>query len=273
MSTSPASVKNVSPLLAPAAKTRLDLVAGHEPDDVEVVHAAVAEEPAAKSACTPRAAAPGRSSPRARCGSSRARPTRPRRAPGGSRRRSGAGSRCAPARALRASSSVSAMVRSRSSATGFSQKVGMSRDDGRLEQLGVGRGAGGDDEGVEARVEQGVDARGGADPQVGRDPFARARCRGRRARGRRRPASVVSVLAWKAPIRPVPARPMRMSCPSGRAARGGRWVELVGWRSGAVGARRGSTGRSGQVSRTQAWAGSSQISQARSAPGPAMTLR
>ena len=37
--------------------------------------------------------------------------------------------------------------------------------------------------------------------------------------------------------------------------------------------RRGSTGWSAQVSRIQVWAGSSQISQARSGPGPAMTLR
>ena len=36
---------------------------------------------------------------------------------------------------------------------------------------------------------------------------------------------------------------------------------------------RGSKGSSGQDSRTQAWAGSSQMRQARSGPGPAMTLR
>ena len=36
---------------------------------------------------------------------------------------------------------------------------------------------------------------------------------------------------------------------------------------------RGSIGWPGQVSRTQPWSGSSQISQARSGPGPAMTLR
>ena len=40
-----------------------------------------------------------------------------------------------------------------------------------------------------------------------------------------------------------------------------------------VNGRRGSAGTPGQASRTQACAGSSQISQARSSPGPAMTFR
>jgi hypothetical protein len=43
--------------------------------------------------------------------------------------------------------------------------------------------------------------------------------------------------------------------------------------TGSIRVSRGSTGWLGQVSRIQAWSGWSQISQARSAPGPAMTLR
>ena len=46
----------------------------------------------------------------------------------------------------------------------------------------------------------------------------------------------------------------------------------VGHRVPPTGSR-GSTSSSAQVSRTHAWAGSSQIRQARSGPGPAMTLR
>src|SRR5690606_1985087 len=43
--------------------------------------------------------------------------------------------------------------------------------------------------------------------------------------------------------------------------------------STVVSGRRGSTSWPSQVSRTQAWAGSSLMGQARSAPGPAITLR
>ncbi len=48
VSTSPASEKNDAPLLAPEGEDRDDLVAGDEPDDVEVVDRAVPEQPAAR---------------------------------------------------------------------------------------------------------------------------------------------------------------------------------------------------------------------------------
>ena len=161
------------------------LAPGDEPDDVEVVHAAVAEEPAGRSAGTPA------------CGGAwsivvaRTVWTKPS-SPDDDRvaRPPVAGVEAAlepdlhrHVRVARLELGEARASRSRSSATGFSQNVGMSRAIAASSRLGVGRGARGDDERVEPRVEQRADARCRRSRR-GRTPrVPRGRCRGRRARG------------------------------------------------------------------------------------------
>ena len=90
------------------------------------------------------------------------------------------------------------------------------------------------------------------------------RCRDRRCRSTRRRAAAAHRRArstgWPGSVRS-PGRRSAGRCRSG----GSSGFPPTG--------SRGSTGSSAQPSRTQAWAGSSQMRHARSGPGPAMTLR
>ena len=65
------------------------------------------------------------------------------------------------------------------------------------------------------------------------------------------------------------ARNRTSACADGQPDGGHRVPPIASGRTAVAGRPAGSA----QVSRTQAWAGSSQIRQARSGPGPAITLR
>ena len=177
--------------------------------------AAVAEEAAGVRRCTPPAAGPGRGCRRAAVWiQPRSPDSHGLRAP----RVAGVepaleadvhrGVRCArPGRAPRG-------CRRRRGATGFSQKVGRPAVDAGDDQRGVGarwprRSTSASMPAVKSVVRRRGTARGRA--------AAATRGPGRRRRRRRRsestPSRACSVVAWKAPIRPVPASPIFMALP------------------------------------------------------------
>jgi hypothetical protein len=193
-----------------AGRVHLDhLAAGHVPDDVEVVHAAVAEDPAG----------PGQVARRRRRRVHGRRPHGVQPAelaaedgvPGGDE----AGVEAPVVADLHRGAGAVPQHLGRllaPRATGFSQKTGQARLDGGEDELRMRVGGGGDDHAVDAAGEQfgGIGGRLGAVFAAIRSVTAGTASVTTSSVTVGQPASVS---AWNAPIRPSPMSPIRMPAP------------------------------------------------------------